>query len=56
MAEKQGTFYGWRVVQAAFVLALFGWGLGFYGPPVFLSVMRESRGWPLVRLRRRSSD
>src|ERR1700730_13953735 len=38
-AEKRAaTFYGWRVVQAAFVLAIFGWGLGFYGPPVFLSL------------------
>ena len=23
--------YGWRVVGAAFLLAVFGWGLGFYG-------------------------
>ena len=29
-------FYGWKVVGAAFVLAFFGWGLGFYGPPVYL--------------------
>jgi hypothetical protein len=42
------TFYGWRVVGAAFVLAVFGWGTGFYGPPVFLSVIREARGWPLA--------
>jgi len=43
-----GGFYGWRVVGAAFVLGVFGWGLGFYGPPVFLSVLRETRGWPLA--------
>ena len=43
--KYKGGFYGWRVVQAAFVLGFFGWGLGFYGPPVFLSVIRESRGW-----------
>ena len=42
------TFYGWRVVAAAFVLAVFGWGLGFYGPPVFLHAVREARGWPLL--------
>jgi MFS family permease len=42
------SFYGWRVVQAAFVLAAFGWGLGFFGPPVFLSVIHESRGWSVV--------
>jgi MFS family permease len=48
-AEKHAaTFYGWRVVQAAFVLAIFGWGLGFYGPPVFLSFIRESQGWSVV--------
>ena len=43
-----GGFYGWRVVGAAFVLGVFGWGLGFYGPPVFLSVIREAHGWPLA--------
>ena len=43
--QRIGTFYGWRVVQAGFVLALFGWGLGFYGPPVFLSLIRDSHGW-----------
>lgn len=42
------TFYGWRVVSAAFVLAMFGWGLGFYGPPVYLHAVREARGWSLA--------
>ena len=45
---KTGLFYGWRVVAAAFVLAAFGWGLGFYGPPVYLHAIRETRGWPLA--------
>jgi MFS family permease len=45
---RTGGFYGWRVVGAAFVLGVFGWGLGFYGPPVFLSVIRETTGWPLA--------
>lgn len=40
-------FYGWKVVGAAFVLAFFGWGLGFYGPPVYLHAVREARGFPL---------
>jgi hypothetical protein len=40
-------FYGWRVVWAAFVLAFFGWGLGFYGPPVYLHAVREARGFSL---------
>jgi MFS family permease len=42
------AYYGWRVVAAVFVLAAFGWGLGFYGPPIFLHAVREARGWPLV--------
>ncbi|MEO8203104.1 MAG: MFS transporter [Betaproteobacteria bacterium] len=42
-----GRFYGWTVVHAAFVLAVFGWGIAFYGPPVFLSVIHESRGWSI---------
>jgi MFS family permease len=40
-------FYGWRIVGAAFVLAFFGWGLGFYGPPVYLQAVREARGFSL---------
>src|SRR5262245_34571710 len=41
-------FYGWRVVAGAFVLAMFGWGLGFYGTPVYLHAVQEARGWPLA--------
>ena len=41
-------FYGWRIVGAAFVLAIFGWGVGFYGPPIYLHAVREARGWPVA--------
>ena len=41
-------FYGWRIVGAAFVLAFFGWGLGFYGPPVYLHAVREARGFSVT--------
>jgi MFS family permease len=43
-------FYGWRVVGAAFVLAIFGWGLGFYGPPIYLEAVSQTKGWsvPLI--------
>ena len=46
-SASRGTFFGWWVTAGAFVLAVFGWGLGFYGPPVFLGVLHETRGWPL---------
>jgi Major Facilitator Superfamily len=45
---RTGPYYGWRVVAAAFVLAFFGWGVGFYGPPVYLHALREARGWSLA--------
>ena len=41
------SFFGWRVVWAAFVVAVFGWGVGFYGPSVFLQVLHKERGWPV---------
>lgn len=41
------AFFGWKVTGGAFVLAVFGWGLGFYGPPVFLGVLHATRGWSL---------
>jgi hypothetical protein len=45
---SQPGFFGWRVVAAVFVLAAFGWGLGFYGPPVYLHWVRAERGWPVA--------
>jgi len=41
------TFYGDTVVRAAFVVALFGWGVGFYGPPVFLHAVLVRTDWSL---------
>lgn len=41
------TFFGWRVMWAAFVVAVFGWGVGFYGPPVFLHTLVQTRGWSI---------
>lgn len=41
-------FFGWRVVASAFVLAVFGWGVGFYGPPVYLHAVQEARQWSVA--------
>ncbi len=50
VATMAPPFAGWRVVWAAFTVAVFGWGVHFYGPPVFLFAVHEARGWsiPLV--------
>jgi len=46
-ATAAPAFFGWRVTWAAFTVAVFGWGVGFYGPPVFLYAIHEARGWPV---------
>ncbi len=46
--SRRRLFFGWRVVGAAFTDAVFAWGIGFYGPPVFLEVLHASRGWPIA--------
>jgi hypothetical protein len=46
--REAGVFYGWRVVGAAFVLAVFGWGIGFYGLPVYLEAIHRDRGWSVT--------
>jgi MFS family permease len=48
MLFAQRTFHGRRVLAAAFVLAVCGWGLGFYGPPIYLHAVQAARGWPLA--------
>lgn len=51
VAQARGAltvpFYGWRVVWAAFAVAVFAWGVGFYGPSVFLHALHQGRGWPV---------
>lgn len=42
------SFYGWRVVGAAFVLAMFGLGIGFFGPAIYLNAVHSATGWSLL--------
>ncbi|SFY30927.1 Major Facilitator Superfamily protein [Paracoccus pantotrophus] len=46
-ASATRSFFGWHVVAATFLLAAFGWGTGFYGPPVFLYAVVARTGWPV---------
>jgi MFS family permease len=43
-------FFGWSVAWAAFTLAVFAWGIGFYGPSVFLQTLHMSRGWSISEI------
>jgi len=44
-SRAAGVYHGWRVVAAAFLTALFGWGLGFYGPGIYLVALHDRHGW-----------
>ena len=46
--SRNPTHYGWRVVGAAFILAVFGLGMGFHGPAVYLQAVHQRTGWPLA--------
>ncbi len=42
------VFFGPQVVRATFVMAMFGWGFGFYGPSIFLHNVVHRTGWSLI--------
>jgi MFS family permease len=43
-------YHGWLVVAAAFLVALYGFGLGFYGPGIYLVALNTLHGWPISEL------
>jgi len=44
--ETSLRYEGWRIVAVCFLLATFGWGLGFYGQSVYVAELQRLRGWP----------
>jgi predicted MFS family arabinose efflux permease len=44
--ESSIRYEGWRIVLVCFLLATFGWGLGFYGQSVYVAELHRLRGWP----------
>jgi predicted MFS family arabinose efflux permease len=44
--ETSLRYEGWRIVAVCFLIATFGWGLGFYGQSVYLAELRRIHGWP----------
>jgi predicted MFS family arabinose efflux permease len=44
--ETSIRYDGWRIVLVCFLLATFGWGLGFYGQSVYVAELHRLRGWP----------
>jgi predicted MFS family arabinose efflux permease len=44
--ESSARYEGWRIVAVCFLVATFGWGLGFYGQSVYLAELQRLHGWP----------
>ena len=44
--ETSARYDGWRIVAVCFLVASFGWGLGFYGQSVYLAELHRLHGWP----------
>jgi MFS family permease len=44
--ETSAHYDGWRIVVVCFLVATFGWGLGFYGQGVYLAELHRLYGWP----------
>ena len=44
--ENSIRYEGWRIVAVCFLVATFGWALGFYGQSVYLAELQRVHGWP----------
>jgi MFS family permease len=44
--ETSIHYDGWRIVAVCFLVAIFGWGLGFYGQTVYVAELHRLHGWP----------
>ena len=42
--ETSIRYDGWRIVAVCFWVAIFGWGLGFYGQTVYVAELHRLHG------------
>ncbi|MDU9036260.1 MFS transporter [Pseudomonas corrugata] len=47
---KHSRFFGKTVLACTFILAMIGWGIGFYGPPIYMQSVMERTGWPIAQV------
>lgn len=45
MTGESRPYHGWWVVFCCFVIALYGWGFGFYGLSLYLVALQKLHGW-----------
>jgi MFS family permease len=39
------VFYGWKIVIVCFLIAVFSFGIGFYGPGIYIVSLQARHGW-----------
>ena len=44
--ETSIRYEGWRIVAVCFLVATFGWAMGFYGQSVYVAELHRLHGWP----------
>ncbi|MDZ7728883.1 MAG: hypothetical protein U5Q44_12190 [Dehalococcoidia bacterium] len=44
-APVRGLYFGWWVALASSAVAVFSWGLAFYGLGVYLPFLEDAHGW-----------
>lgn len=47
---KNTRFFGQTVLTCTFILAVVGWGVGFYGPPIYMQAVMDRTGWPIAQV------
>ncbi|SEO07925.1 MULTISPECIES: MFS transporter [unclassified Pseudomonas] len=47
---KHTRFFGKTVLTCTFILAMIGWGVGFYGPPIYMQAVMDRTGWPVAQV------
>jgi len=46
IGETSIRYDGWRIVAVCFLVATFGWAMGFYGQSVYVAELHRLHGWP----------
>lgn len=47
---KSIRFFGKTVLTCTFILAVVGWGVGFYGPPIYMQAVMDRTDWPIAQV------
>lgn len=47
---EEHPFFGQTILTCTFILAMIGWGVGFYGPPIYMQAVMDCTDWPVAQV------